>query len=77
MKKPAAVAVEATFNWYYILNVIEPLGLELHLVHPWKTRAIAIEVRINDASRGAELRSEWSNATEGRSATAAACGRDS
>jgi hypothetical protein len=23
------------------LNVVEPLGLELHLVHPWKTRAIA------------------------------------
>jgi len=39
--KPAAVAVEATFNWYYFLNVVEPLGLELHLVHPWKTRAIA------------------------------------
>lgn len=41
VRKPAAVAVEATFNWYYFLNVIEPLGLELHLVHPWKTRAIA------------------------------------
>jgi len=41
VEKPAAVAVEATFNWYYFLNVIEPLGLELHLVHPWKTRAIA------------------------------------
>jgi transposase len=41
VKKPAALAVEATFNWYYFLNVIEPLGLELHLVHPWKTRAIA------------------------------------
>src|SRR6516225_4696345 len=39
--KPAAVAVEATFNWYYFLDLIEPLGLELHLVHPWKTRAIA------------------------------------
>jgi len=39
--KPAAVAVEATFNWYYFLNVIEPLGLELHLVHPQKTKAIA------------------------------------
>jgi transposase len=38
---PAAVAVEATFNWYYFLDVIEPLGLELHLVHPLKTRAIA------------------------------------
>lgn len=41
VRKPAALAVEATFNWYYFLNVIEPLGLELHLVHPWKTRAIA------------------------------------
>jgi transposase len=41
VRKPAAVAVEATFNWYYFLNVVEPLGLELHLVHPWKTRAIA------------------------------------
>jgi len=39
--KPAALAVEATFNWYYFLNVVEPLGVELHLVHPWKTRAIA------------------------------------
>lgn len=41
VEKPAAVAVEATFNWYYFLDVIEPLGLELHLVHPQKTRAIA------------------------------------
>lgn len=41
VEKPAALAVEATFNWYYFLNVVEPLGLELHLVHPWKTRAIA------------------------------------
>lgn len=41
VRQPAALAVEATFNWYYFLNVIEPLGLELHLVHPWKTRAIA------------------------------------
>lgn len=41
VEKPAALAVEATFNWYYFLNLMEPLGLELHLVHPWKTRAIA------------------------------------
>jgi transposase len=38
---PAKLAVEATFNWYYFLNVIEPLGFELHLVHPQKTKAIA------------------------------------
>ena len=41
VRKPAAVAVEATLNWYYFLNVMEPLGLELHLVHALKTRAIA------------------------------------
>ncbi|MGH9401616.1 MAG: IS110 family transposase [Terriglobia bacterium] len=41
VEKPAALAVEATFNWYYFLDTVEPLGLELHLVHPWKTRAIA------------------------------------
>jgi len=41
VEKPAAVAVEATFNWYYFLDLIEPLGFELHLVHPYKTRAIA------------------------------------
>ena len=39
--QPAKVAVEATFNWDYFLDLLEPLGLELHLVHPWKTRAIA------------------------------------
>lgn len=39
--KPAQLAVEATFNWYYFLNVVEPLGFELHLVHPQKTKAIA------------------------------------
>jgi transposase len=41
VRKPAALAVEATLNWYYFLNVMEPLGLELHLVHALKTRAIA------------------------------------
>jgi len=39
--KPAKLAVEATFNWYYFLDLIEPLGFELHLVHPQKTKAIA------------------------------------
>jgi hypothetical protein len=33
--------VEATFNWYYFLDLVEPLGLELHLVNPYRTRAIA------------------------------------
>jgi transposase len=41
LPKPAKAAVEATFNWYYFLSVVEPLGIELHLVHPQKTKAIA------------------------------------
>jgi hypothetical protein len=40
VEKLARVAVEATFNWYYFLELIEPLGLGLHLVHPYKTRLI-------------------------------------
>src|SRR3989449_10305689 len=55
--RPAKVAVEATFNWYYFLNVIEPLGLELHLVHPQKTRAIA-SARIKHDKRSEEHTSE-------------------
>jgi transposase len=39
--KPAKLAVEATFNWYHFLNVVEPLGFELHLVQPLETKAIA------------------------------------
>src|SRR3989442_5211518 len=39
--KPAALAVEATFNWYYFLNVIEPLGLELPLFNRWRRQPLA------------------------------------
>ena len=39
--RPVAVAVEATFHWYCLLDLTGPLGIELHLVHPYKTRAIA------------------------------------
>src|SRR2546426_248474 len=28
--KPTNLTVEATFNWYYFLELMEPLGLELH-----------------------------------------------
>jgi len=41
VRKPAALAGEATFDWYYFLNLVEMLALELHLVHPWKRRATA------------------------------------
>jgi hypothetical protein len=29
IRKPAKLAVEATFNWYYLLDLIEPLEFEL------------------------------------------------
>ena len=33
-----AVAVEATGNWYWIVNEIEPVGLHPRLVHPRKAK---------------------------------------
>lgn len=39
--EPAKLAVEATFNWHHFLNVVEPLGFELHVVQPLETKANA------------------------------------
>jgi hypothetical protein len=35
------VSEEAAVNSYYFLKDVEPLGLDFHLVHPWKTQANA------------------------------------
>ncbi|MFQ6618438.1 MAG: IS110 family transposase [Fidelibacterota bacterium] len=35
------VAVEATYNWYFLLEILEEMDLEVTLAHPLKTRAIA------------------------------------
>lgn len=42
---PAAVAMEATYHWYHLYDLLEELTQEVHLAHPLKVRAIA-EARI-------------------------------
>ena len=35
------MAVEATINWYWAVDTLEDLGLEVHLANPFKVRLIA------------------------------------
>ncbi|RLF01457.1 MAG: IS110 family transposase, partial [Thermoprotei archaeon] len=35
------IAVEATYNWYYLIELLENFHLDVMLVHPLKTRATA------------------------------------
>lgn len=42
---PAAVALEATYHWYHLYDLLEELTQEVHLAHPLKVRAIA-EARV-------------------------------
>lgn len=37
----AAVAMEATYHWYHLYDLLEELAQEVHLAHPLKVRAIA------------------------------------
>lgn len=41
MEPETPVAMEATFNWYWAADVLEELGLEVHLANPHKVRLIA------------------------------------
>lgn len=41
----STIALEATGSWYYFYEVLENTGIDIHLAHPLKTRAIA-EARI-------------------------------
>ena len=34
------VALEATYNWYWLVDLLQRLGLEVKLAHPYKTRII-------------------------------------
>src|SRR5438045_3995977 len=36
-----AVALEAAFGWEWLADLLESEGIELHLAHPLRTRAIA------------------------------------
>jgi transposase len=44
-----AVAVEATGNWYWIINEIEQRGLQPLLVHPYKAKLMMGETNKTDA----------------------------
>jgi transposase len=35
------VALEATYGWEWLADLLEDAGFELHLAHPLRTRAIA------------------------------------
>lgn len=41
IKEPCKVAVEATSNWYWLVDELQSMGVEVVLSHPSKTRAIA------------------------------------
>lgn len=45
LPRGSKVALEATGGWYHFYEVLEDSGLDIHLAHPLKTRAIA-EARI-------------------------------
>lgn len=59
----ARVALEATVNWYWAVDVLEELGLETHLANPHKVRLIAestIKTDTVDATALAQLlRMQW------------------
>jgi len=63
--KPGAtrVVLEATINWYWVVDVLEALGLEVHLADPKKVRVIAestIKTDTVDATSLAQLlRMDW------------------
>ena len=43
------IALEATYGWEWLVDVLEEAGYELHLAHPLRTRAIAAARVKNDA----------------------------
>jgi len=51
--KPVAVAMEATYAWEPAYELLEQMGLEVHLAHPTKTRVIA-EARLKTDVKDSE-----------------------
>lgn len=45
LKEPCRVAVEACSNWYWLVDELQEMGIDVTLSHPVKTRAIA-EARV-------------------------------
>ena len=40
-KTPLKAAVEATYNWYWLVDFLEEMGIDVSLANPYKTRIIA------------------------------------
>jgi transposase len=58
LPEPPVVALEAGFGWEWLADLLEQQGLELHLAHPLRTRAIAaarVKTDAVDARTLAEL----------------------
>jgi len=51
--KPVGVAMEATYAWEPVYELLERMGLEVHLAHPTKTRVIA-DARLKTDVRDSE-----------------------
>jgi len=52
------IALEATYGWEWLADVLQDAGYELHLAHPLRTKAIASARVKTDAV--ASSRSRWS-----------------
>ena len=39
-KTPIEAAVEATYNWYWLVDLLEEMGIEVNLANPYKTKII-------------------------------------
>ncbi|MBI2061702.1 MAG: transposase [Nitrospirae bacterium] len=70
IQEPCQVAVEATSNWYWLVDELESMGVEVVLSHPSKTRAIA---EAKEKQRAQIL--TWHNLLHGRSSEGRVCSR--
>lgn len=48
LPKPFKVAVEATYNWYYVVDIAEEYGGEAYLADAYQTKAFAKKHKKND-----------------------------
>lgn len=46
-KEPVKVVIEATLNWYWIVDLLDDMGYEVVLAHPKKLRAI-VDAKLED-----------------------------
>jgi transposase len=52
----AQIALEATYGWEWLADLLEEAGYDLHLSHPLRTKAIAAAPREDGRGRRADAR---------------------